>query len=67
MAYNNKKIRIALLQNDIKHYELARKLKIASTSLSRKLRSILSGKEEDKILKAIEELKQEKRGILGQE
>lgn len=60
MPYNNKKIRIALLQYDIKHYELAKKLGIHAKSLSRKLRSVLSGKEEDRILKAIEELKQEK-------
>lgn len=56
---NNIEVRIAIIEAELKHYQVAKKLRIHKYSLSRKLRYELSEKEKDRILKAIEELKKE--------
>lgn len=48
-----------MLKANIKVHQLAKKINIARPSLSRKLRYTLSDKEKARLLKAIEELKQE--------
>ena len=53
----NQKIRIAILESGVKHWEVALKLGIAEASFSRKLRHELPEEEQAKILEAIECLK----------
>lgn len=60
---SNIDIRIAMLEANIKQYELAKKLKITEFYLCRKLRYELSKEEKQKILIAIEELKKEKTNV----
>jgi len=48
-----------MLKSDIKVYQLAKKLNIARPSLSRKLRYELSDTEKQRILKAINQLKEQ--------
>lgn len=56
---SNEEIRIAMIQANIRQYQVADKLGIQEHNFSRKLRYELSGKEKARVLKAIEELKQE--------
>ena len=58
---SNEEIRIAMIKANIKQYQVADKLKIAEHNFSRKLRYELSEKEKARVLKAIEELKQENK------
>lgn len=58
---NNQDIRIAILQANLKHYQIANKLGIQEESFSRKLRYELAESEKFKVLNAIEELKKEKK------
>ena len=51
----NKRIRIAMIQNDVKQYEVAKILGISETSLCRKLREELPEDEQDEIIAKIEE------------
>ena len=57
---SNEQIRIAIIQADLKYYQVANKLGIAEHNFSRKLRYELSEEEKARVLKAIEQLKQEK-------
>lgn len=54
---NNIRIRVALLENQVKQWELARLLGISETVLSRRLREELPEAEQDEIVKVIEEAK----------
>lgn len=56
----NDDISIACIKNHIHKYEIAQKLGIADTSLSRKLRVELSKDEKEKILNIIENIRKEK-------
>ena len=51
----NERIRIAMIQNNIKQYEVAKLLGISETSLCRKLREELPEEEQDEIIAIIEE------------
>ena len=55
----NDDITIACLKNHVHKYEVAQKLGIADTSLSRKLRVELSHAEKEKIFNAIESIRKE--------
>ena len=55
----NQKIRIAILESGVKHWEVALKLGIAEASFSRKLRHELPEDEQEKILEVIAEMKGE--------
>lgn len=50
---NNAKIRIAMIECNMKHYELARIMGIHEGSLSRKLRDELPEEEQNKIVELI--------------
>ena len=52
---NNLKIRVAMISNNVKQWEVAELLKISEPSLSRLLRHELPEEEQDRIVKAIEE------------
>ena len=52
---NNLKIRVAMVSNNVKQWEVAELLKISEPSLSRLLRHELPEEEQDRIVKAIEE------------
>ena len=52
----NKRIRKALFESEVRQWELAKKLGITETSLSRKLREELPREEQRQILKVIQEL-----------
>ena len=52
---NNKKIRIAMINNDLKQYQLARILKTHEGSISRLLKEELPDEEQDRIVRLIEE------------
>lgn len=52
----NQKIRIAMIQNNIKQYEVAKLLGISETSLCRKLREELPDEEQDEIVSKIKEV-----------
>lgn len=56
---SNKEVRIAIIQANIRQYQVADKLGIAEQNFSRKMRYEMSEKEKKRVLKAIEELKQE--------
>lgn len=56
----NKEIRVRLAETGIKQYEVADYLKIADTSLSRKLRKELPSEEKIRILQIIDKLSKEK-------
>ena len=56
----NKEIRVRLAETGIKQYEVADYLKIADTSLSRKLRKELPSEEKIRILQIIDKLSTEK-------
>lgn len=51
----NVKVRVKMIESDIKQWELAKLLGISESVLSRKLRDELSEEEQDRIVKAIEE------------
>jgi predicted XRE-type DNA-binding protein len=53
----NMEIRQRLLETGVKQWQLARKLDISESAMSRKLRMELSGSEKQKMLKAISEIK----------
>ena len=53
MALANSDIRIAAFENGIKHWEIAKKMGIGETTLSRRLRNELPEEEKEKILSAI--------------
>lgn len=57
---SNQDIRIAILQANLKHYQVAKKIGIPAESFSRKLRYELSESEKDRILNAIKELKKDR-------
>ena len=57
---NNLDIRKALKDNDVKHYELAKKLGIHEATLCAHLRWELSPAEKDTMLHAIQEIAAEK-------
>lgn len=57
----NSDIRIWAFQNDIRMYEIAKKLGIHYATLNAKLRKELSTEEKRKIFNVIDELKEEKR------
>lgn len=50
----NQKIRIAMIQNNVKQYEVAKLLGISETSLCRKLREELPEDEQNEIVAIIE-------------
>ncbi len=50
---NNKKVRIAMIEADIRQWELAKLLNISESSLTRKLREELPEKEQDEIVALI--------------
>lgn len=52
---NNLKIRVAMISNNVKQWEVAELLKVSEPSLSRMLRHELPEEEQDRIVKAIEE------------
>lgn len=52
----NKEIRIALISNGVKQYELAYALKISESHISRKLRRELPEDEKKEIIATIEKL-----------
>ena len=54
---NNQEIRIAIVKANLKYYQVADKIGIQKQNFSRKLRFELSTKEKEKVLNAIEELK----------
>lgn len=54
---SNQDIRIAMIQANIKQYQVADKLGIAEHNFSRKMRYEISEKEKARVLQAIEELK----------
>lgn len=56
----NEDIAIACLKNHVHKYQIAQKLGIADTSLSRKLRVELSNTEKEKIFNIIENIRKEK-------
>lgn len=56
----NDDISIACIKNRVHKYEIAQKLGITDTSLSRKLRVELSDKEKEKIFNIIENIRREK-------
>lgn len=58
---NNKKIRIKMLELDMKQWELARLLGIGESSVSRKLRDELPEEEQDRICTLIDETKSSKK------
>jgi len=54
---SNEEIRIAIIKANIKQYEVAKQLGVTEAFFSRKLRYEMTQEEKDKILQAIEELK----------
>ncbi len=56
----NDDISIACIENHVHKYEIAQKLGITDTSLSRKLRFELSNAEKEKIFNIIKKIKNEK-------
>lgn len=58
---NNTRIRKAMIDNDLRQKEVASALGIRVESFSRLLRNPLSDEKEEKILKAILQLSDEKR------
>ena len=52
---NNQKVRFALLENNMKQWELADLLDVSESVLSRKLRNELPDDEQERIVKAIRE------------
>ena len=52
---NNKKIRIAMINNDLKQYQLAQIMKTHEGSISRLLKDELPEEEQDRIVRLIEE------------
>lgn len=56
---SNEQIRISMIKANLKQYEVASKLGITKFHFCRKLRYELSQEEKARVLKAIEELKQE--------
>ena len=57
----NNDISIACIKNQVYKYEIAQKLGITDTSLSRKLRMELSDDEKKKIFNIIENIRKEKK------
>ncbi len=51
---NNKKIRIAMINNDLKQYQLAQIMKTHEGSISRLLKDELPEEEQDRIVRLIE-------------
>jgi predicted XRE-type DNA-binding protein len=56
----NDDITIACIKNHVYKYEIAQKLGVTDTTLSRKLRLELSKKEKEKILNIIENIRKER-------
>lgn len=56
----NDDITIACIKNHVLKYEIANKLGITDTSLSRKLRVELTNEEKEKIFKIIEDIRKER-------
>lgn len=54
---NNLKIRVAMISNNVKQWEVAELLKVSEPSLSRMLRHELPEEEQDRIINLIEESK----------
>lgn len=52
---NNKKVRIAMMEADIRQWELAKLMDISESSLTRKLREELPDEEQDEIVALIKE------------
>ena len=52
---NNKKVRIAMIESDVRQWELAKMLNISESSLTRKLREELPDKEQDEIVALIKQ------------
>lgn len=52
---NNQKVRFALLENNMKQWELAELLDVSESVLSRKLRNELPDDEQERIVKVIRE------------
>ena len=61
---NNLKIRVAMISNNVKQWEVAELLKVSEPSLSRMLRHELPEEEQDRIINLIEE---SKKGTNGNE
>lgn len=57
----NDDISIACIKNHVLKYEVANKLGITDTSLSRKLRTELTKEEKEKIFKIIETIRKERK------
>lgn len=60
----NVEIRSAFMQAGIKQWQLAEALGISETHFSRKLRKELPEEEREKILSVIDQLTQEKQGVI---
>jgi len=60
MKKANKEIRRKIWESDLRHWQIAEQIGIAHTSLVNWLRVPLTEERKEKILKAIEELKEKK-------
>ena len=61
---NNLEVRLAIKEARLFNYEVAAKLGISETYFSRKLRQELTQEEKRKILELIDNLAQEKQGVI---
>jgi len=59
---NNLKIRVAMISNNVKQWEVAELLKVSEPSLSRMLRHELPEEEQDRIINLIEKYNKEVNG-----
>lgn len=57
----NKQLKIAMLKNEIRQWQVARRLGMTEFSLSRKLRQELPEPERERLMEIIEELGKERR------
>lgn len=64
MNSTNFEIKKCALENDVKLYQIAERLGIHYVTLNTKLRKKLSKEEKNKILKTIQEIKEEKDEII---
>ena len=57
---DNKDLKIAMIQNNVRQYEVAKQLGISEYYFSKKMRYELTKEEKAKVMKAIEELQKNK-------
>ena len=56
----NREIRIYLMEHNIRHFELAKKIGLSETTLYRRLREELPTEEKDRFISALIEIAKEK-------